>query len=99
MPPMVPKPPISLSEALRVLKATKPDGSKVPFSIRFVTLNKGKKNQPSRHIHIERAEECGAAHSLVKHGQVGVRALDGSMNHQVAVNLHLITHVNGRLVL
>jgi hypothetical protein len=90
---MAKKHPIALSEVIRIMKL--PDAK---FSIRFVTLDHKRKNKPSRHIYYKVAEECGAAHSLIRHAQVGVRPLDGSASHQVAVHLRLITHFNGHLV-
>lgn len=91
-------PSISLGEALALIKRTDARGNKVPFSISFTTLDKRKASKGSRHITLKKAEECGAAHSLVQHAQVGVRPLSGELDHQVAVHLRLIERVNGVLV-
>lgn len=90
---------ISLTEALQIIRRTDGRNRKVPFSISFVTRDKRRTSKGSRHITLKKAEECGAAHSLVKHDQIGVRPLTGKMENQVAVHLRLITHINGMVVL
>ena len=90
---------ITFSEALQIMKRTDGRGRKVPFSITFTTRDKRRTAKGSKHITIKRAEECGAAHSLVKHDQVGVRPLIGERDHQIAVHVRLIESINGMLVL
>lgn len=86
---------ITLREAIDTIKREE-NGAKVPFSIDFVTLDSTRPNKPSKHVHLDSAEECGAAHNLVRHSQIGVRPLNG--DHQYAVNIDLIMKVNGQHV-
>lgn len=90
---------IPLSDVLTEMRRVDRRGRKKSFSIRFVTYDKNRRNKPSRHVHIKKAEECGAAHSLLRHHQVGIKPLSGEMDHQVAVHIRLITEFNGMLVL
>lgn len=89
---------MSLTKALDVINR-KEGGKKVPFSIRFVTLDHKRRTKGSKHLHFKSAEECGAAHNLKRHRQVGIRPLGKNATHQVAVHLRLITHINEYLVL
>lgn len=88
---------ITLSEALDIIKRRDGDGNKVPFCIEFTTLNNSRKEEPSKHVRIEEAVECGARHNLVAHMQVGVKRADGT-GHQYAVHIDLIERINGKAV-
>lgn len=80
-----------------MMKRRDAKGDKVPFSIEFTTLNSSKKDEPSKHVRIEEAVECGARHNLVAHMQIGVKRADGT-GHQYAVHLDLIQRINGHPV-
>jgi hypothetical protein len=88
---------ITLSEAMDIIKRRDGDGNKVPFSIEFTTLNNSRKEEPSKHVRIEDAVECGARHNLVAHMQVGVKRADGT-GHQYPVHIDLIERINGKAV-
>lgn len=88
---------ITLSEAIDIIKMRDRDGNKVPFSIEFTTLNNSRKEEPSKHIRIEQAVECGARHNLVAHMQIGVKRADGT-GHQYPVHIDLIERINGKRV-
>lgn len=86
---------IALREAIAIINHEE-SGQKVPFSIDFVTYDANRTNKESKHVHLREAVECGAAHSLMRHDQIGVRPTDGG--HQYAVSVGLILKVNGKWV-
>lgn len=88
---------ITLSEGIDTIKRRDGNGNKVPFSIEFATLNSSKRDEPSKHVRIDNAIECGARHNLVAHMQIGVKRADGT-GHQYAVHLDLIERINGQQV-
>lgn len=80
-------------DALRLTAKVDEHGHPVPFSVHAITLNRSKKNKPSRHIRWKQAIRCGASHNLAKHSQIGIKPLDGS-HPQVAFHNCLILKIN-----
>ena len=88
---------VTLGEALNIMDRVDAIGAAVPFSIKFCTYDKTRLTG-GKVMTLKKAVRAGAAHSLQKHRQVGVKPADGS-GHQYAVHLRLILRVNGQPVM
>jgi hypothetical protein len=81
---------------LNTLNARDANGESIPCELCWVTLDESRPNVDSKHVRMM-VVKCGAKHNLVAHMQIGVKPADGS-GHQFAVNIDLITRINGQLV-
>lgn len=69
----------------------------VPFSIRWISFDRNRRNKPSRHLHEAKATRCGAAHDLHRHGQISIQPVKGG--HPIPIHIDLITELNGEKVI
>ncbi len=86
-----------MAEVLRITDRKDEHGDPVPFAVHFVSFNKSAAHKPSKHYRWPKAVRCGASHDLAKHGQIGIKPVDGS-HAQMAVNLCLIISINEETV-
>lgn len=84
------------AEALTISSRKDRFGQPLPFSLRFVTLDRNRRGKPSRHMRLI-GTRCGAKHDLYRHGQISVQPLNGG--HPVPVHIDLITHINDEPVI
>ncbi len=84
------------AQALTITSRKDRFGEPLPFSAKFVTFDKNRRNKASRHMRIV-GTRCGAQHDLYRHGQISVRPLGGG--HPVPIHIDLITHINDEPVI
>ena len=87
---------MDLTTALNVTSKRDSNGQPVPFDVEFITLDRNR-TKPSRHMRMNQVVRTGAAHNLIRAGQIGVKPADGS-SHQVPVHVRLIMRINGEVV-
>lgn len=87
---------MDLTAALSTTSKRDSNGMPVPFDIEFISLDRTR-TKPSRHMRMSQVVRTGAAHNLIRAGQIGVKPADGS-SHQVPVHVRLIMRINGEVV-
>lgn len=87
---------MDLQTALDVTRKRDAHGNPVPFDIEFVSLDRNR-NRPSQHKKLKQVVRGGAAHDLIRAGQIAVKPADGS-GHNTPVHVRLIMRINGELV-
>jgi len=88
---------IDLPTALSLTDKRDSSGQRVPFSISWTTLDRGRKTRGSEHRTLTHVVRCGASHNLRRAGQIAVQPVDGG--HAIPIHMQLIEEVNGHMVL
>lgn len=86
---------VSTTQLLDITTRVDERGEKLPFSLRWVTLDTTRKDKPSKHKYLARAVSCGSRLNLVRHGMIAVKPVDGG--HPIHIYLDLVEEVNGML--
>lgn len=87
---------IHYADAIQQTKQRDETGRPVPFSIRFVTFDK-KRKQGGEIIELDNAVRTGLQANTVEHQLIGVKQLHNS-HHPYSVHTRLITMLNDKKV-